>query len=58
MTVSASGASSASTIAYCPFRGLVSPGGGVMILSYEALTSRAPSAEPSWNFTPRRILNV
>ena len=29
-----------------------------MIFSYEALTSRAVSSLPSWNFTPRRILNV
>ena len=52
------GASTASTALYCACRLDTTPAGGKMILSYDALTSCAVSALPSWNFTPWRILNV
>src|SRR6266850_2920672 len=56
--VSGVGASTASTALYCSWRLDMTPGGGKMILSYDAFTSLEVSTLPSWNFTPWRTLNV
>ena len=57
-TVVGSGDSTESTTDHQSCRALSTPGGGKMILFQLAATSAAVSGEPSWNFTPVRILNV
>ena len=57
-TVVVSGASTESTTDHQSCRALSTPGGGKMILCQLAATSAAVSGEPSWNFTPVRILKV
>ena len=57
-TVSSSGAVTLSTMLNCALRALETPCGGKMMRWKEACTSLAVSAEPSWNLTPLRILNV
>src|SRR4051794_25675555 len=57
-TVLGSIASILSTIRKLLCRGLTIPGGGNATLFQLAATSSAVSGEPSWNFTPWRILNV
>src|SRR5438045_5913181 len=57
-TVEASGASTVSTISYQLSRGLSIPFGGWIIMSQLLATSAAVKDEPSWNFTPSRILKV
>jgi hypothetical protein len=56
--VCGSAASTASTAEYAALRSDFTPAGGLMILSYEALTSLEVISLPSWNFTPRCSLNV
>src|SRR5271166_1530258 len=57
-TVVGSGDSTESTTDHQFCRTLSTPFGGKMILCQLAATSAAVNGEPSWNFTPSRILNV
>jgi hypothetical protein len=53
-TMYGSGACTVSTCRYSPLRADLIPGGGLMIFSYVARTSREVISAPSWNLTPRR----
>src|ERR1700722_16700795 len=57
-TVVGSGDSTESTTDHQFCRTLSTPGRGMMISCQLAATSAAVSGEPSWNFTPVRILKV
>src|SRR5437867_3770966 len=57
-TTYGSGAWMVSIWRYSPLRADVIPGGGLMIFSKVARTSREVISLPSWNFTPRRSLRT